>query len=64
MRARYYTNIKNWKSEWLLDEENVEIRQRLIQQIGYERICQELDAIELDNWKEYTLLKISADIYQ
>ncbi|MCY7336624.1 MAG: leucine-rich repeat domain-containing protein [Chamaesiphon sp.] len=58
LMARYYTNIKNWKSEWLLDEENVETRQRLIQQIGYERICQELGAIELDKWREYHLLKI------
>ena len=30
----------------------------MLQQIGYERICQELDAIRLDAWREYTLLKI------
>ena len=55
---RYWVEFSEWKSEWLLDEENIEIRQRLIQQIGYERICQELDAEELDSWREYTLLKI------
>jgi leucine-rich repeat protein SHOC2 len=46
----------------LLDEKNAEIRQVLIQQIGYDRICQELDAIDIDTWREYTLLKIGADI--
>jgi hypothetical protein len=30
----------------------------LIQGIGYARICQELQATELDSWREYTLLKI------
>lgn len=34
----------------------------LIQGIGYARICQELPAIELDTWQEYTLLKIDADV--
>jgi leucine-rich repeat protein SHOC2 len=54
--------LSDWNSKWLLDEENAEIRRVLIQQIGYDRICQELDAIDLDNWREYTLLKIDADI--
>jgi leucine-rich repeat protein SHOC2 len=26
--------------------------------LGYERICDELNAIALDTWREYTLLKI------
>jgi hypothetical protein len=30
----------------------------LIEQIGYEKICNELNAITLDDWREYTLLKI------
>lgn len=47
-----------WQSQWLLTEPNAEIRRVLIQGIGYGRICQELDYIELDNWREYTLLKI------
>jgi leucine-rich repeat protein SHOC2 len=59
---RYWTKLSDWNPKWLLDEENAEIRQVLIQQIGYDRICQELDAIDLDNWREYTLLKIDADI--
>ncbi len=47
-----------WKSHWLLSEENAELRRILIQSIGYNRICQELGAVELDSWQEYTLLKI------
>jgi leucine-rich repeat protein SHOC2 len=56
---RYWTKLSEWKAEWLRDESNAELRRRLIQQIGYERICQELDAIEIDSWREYTLLKIN-----
>lgn len=47
-----------WKSQWLLEETNAELRRVLIQGIGYERICQELGAVELDSWLEYTLLRI------
>jgi leucine-rich repeat protein SHOC2 len=55
---RYWNKLSEWKAEWLIDEDNTEIRRVLIQQIGYERICQELDAMTIDNWREYTLLKI------
>ena len=35
----------------------------LIERIGYARICCELQAVELDCWQEYTLLKIdNADV--
>ncbi|PHJ61452.1 hypothetical protein VF14_23575 [Nostoc linckia z18] len=53
---------KQWQPQWLLSEENAELRRVLIQGIGYARICQELQAIELDTWAEYTLLKIDADV--
>lgn len=59
---QYWTHLSQWKVEWLLTETNAEIRQQLIRQIGYERICEELQAIELDRWREYTLLKIDADL--
>ena len=55
---RYWTKLSDWKPEWLLDEDNSAIRHILIEQIGYEKICQEIDVITVDNWKEYTLLKI------
>lgn len=52
-----------WQSQWLLEEENAELRRVLIQGIGYSRLCQELQALELDAWREYSLLKIDdADI--
>ncbi|BAY83020.1 hypothetical protein NIES267_25060 [Calothrix parasitica NIES-267] len=47
-----------WKSQWLLEEQNAELRRILIQAIGYNKIYQELGAIELDSWQEYTLLEI------
>ena len=55
---RYWTDFDRWQPEWLLDEENVELRRILIQQIGYERICQELNIEELNSWREYSLLII------
>ena len=52
----------DWRSQWLLEESNAELRRILIQGIGYDRIVQELEAVELDAWREYSLLKIQADI--
>jgi leucine-rich repeat protein SHOC2 len=59
---RYWTKFSDWQPEWLLDEDNAEIRQVLIQQVGYEKICERLGAETSDNWREYILLKIEADI--
>jgi Leucine-rich repeat (LRR) protein len=62
---RYWTKFSNWKPEWLLNEDNSEIRRILIEQVGYEKIYQDLGAIILDSWREYTLLRIDGiqDIY-
>jgi internalin A len=52
-----------WQAQWLLEERNAELKRILIQKIGYDRICQQLQAVELDSWQEYTLLKIdNADV--
>ena len=51
-----------WKSAWLLDENNAEIRRLLITEIGYERICRELAATKIDKYREYELLKIKQDV--
>jgi hypothetical protein len=51
-----------WQASWLLAEENGELRRALIQGIGYARICQELAAVELDAWREYSLLRIHQEI--
>ncbi|MEG3959916.1 hypothetical protein QT982_31520, partial [Microcoleus sp. herbarium2] len=50
-----------WQAQWLLSEENAELRRLLIQRIGYPRIIQELEVTELDSWQEYTLLSIEFD---
>lgn len=50
-----------WKSEWILDQRNAELRRVLIQAIGFTRICDELNAISLDSWREYTLVQIPTD---
>ncbi len=50
-----------WQPSWLLQEQNAELRRVLIQGIGYNRIIEDLQAIELDSYQEYTLLKINSD---
>ncbi|MEG4487503.1 leucine-rich repeat domain-containing protein, partial [Microcoleus sp. D2_18a_B4] len=47
-----------WQSEWLLREDNAELRRVLIQGIGYARLCEELLATKIDIWQEYALLQI------
>lgn len=52
---------QQWKPEWLLQEYNAQIVGVLTKGIGYERIAKELEAIELDSYQEYTLLKINSN---
>ena len=59
---RYWTHLSQWQAEWLLTEPNAEVRRVLIQQIGCDRICHELATQTIDTWREYTLLKIDADV--
>jgi hypothetical protein len=47
-----------WQPQWLLKERNSEVRRILIQSIGYERVCQELEAETIDTWREYQLLRL------
>ncbi len=60
---KYFFHQHQWQAQWLLSEGNVEIRRLLIQTIGYDRICQELEAIQLDAWREYTLLGIDINVH-
>ncbi|MBD2449980.1 leucine-rich repeat domain-containing protein [Nostoc sp. FACHB-152] len=55
-------HFSQWQPQWLLEEDNAEVRRVLIQVIGYDRICEELQAQVLDSWQEYTLLCIDADV--
>jgi leucine-rich repeat protein SHOC2 len=59
---RYWIKFSDWNPEWLLDEENAEIRRTLIDRVGYEKICEKLGAIEIDFWREYHLITIPADV--
>jgi hypothetical protein len=59
---RYWTHLNQWKAEWLLTEDNAEVRRVLIQQLGYDRILQELGASAIDQYREYTLLRVDANI--
>jgi hypothetical protein len=52
----------NWRGEWLLEQRNAELRRVLIQGIGYERICEDLQAKECDRWQDYTLLQIESEV--
>ena len=54
LHRKYWTKLSEWKSEWLLDENNAEVRRALIAQIGYEKICHELNAVTVNTWREYT----------
>lgn len=50
---------EDWKSKWLLEEENTELRRVLIQGLGYDKIAAELHAEEIDSWREYTILRFN-----
>lgn len=54
--------FSQWRAEWILEENNSEIRRLLIATVGYQKILQELKSLELDRWREYTLLKIEQDL--
>lgn len=51
-----------WRCEWLLSETNAELRRVLLQGIGYDRICQELQCKTIDSWQEYDLLEIYSEV--
>ncbi|MDZ7957316.1 MAG: hypothetical protein RMY34_05335 [Aulosira sp. DedQUE10] len=51
-----------WQAQWLLTEDNAELRRVLIQGIGYDRMCEQLKAQVIDSWQKYTLLRIDADV--
>jgi hypothetical protein len=45
-----------WEARWVTQERNAGLRRILIREIGYARLCQELQAEIIDSWREYTLL--------
>lgn len=59
---KYELPLEGWEGKWLLEEKNAELRRVLIQGIGYDRLCQELEAVELDSWREYSLIRIDSQV--
>lgn len=51
-----------WRCEWLLSETNAELRRVLLQGIGYDRLCQELQVKTIDSWQEYDLLETNSEV--
>jgi hypothetical protein len=50
-----------WRASWLLEEPNAALRRVLLQGIGYGRICQELEAEEIDCYRDYRLLELAIE---
>lgn len=51
---------QQWQTQWLWEESNPQLRELLIQTIGYERICQDLQdkTVEIDTWQDYALVRV------
>ncbi len=54
--------LELWSAIWLLNTNNTELRKLFIEIIGYRKICEELEVLELDKWREYTLLKVDREV--
>ncbi len=46
---RYWDRLSNWRPEWLLDEENADVRSILVAQVRHQSICDRLNAILLNS---------------
>jgi len=51
-----------WKAEWILSVKNAELRRILVQAVSYEKLCTVLEVDEINQWENYTLLKIRRKI--
>jgi hypothetical protein len=56
---RYFVDIEDWELERILYEGDDSIRRWLIKEFGCQKICEKLQAIELDASSEFTLLKFT-----
>ncbi len=57
---RYWCKLADWQPEWLLDEQNPQVRDMLISHFGYQQICTQLNIRSVDEWRDYDLLKIES----
>ena len=46
---RYWDKLSNWRPEWLLDEENTDVRSILVSQVRHQSICDRLNETLLDS---------------
>ena len=44
-----------WKPEWFLEEENVEVKRLIAEQLGYDEIFEKLNSKKIHSWREYDL---------
>lgn len=59
----YMGSVKSaeWKSEWIVTEENTEIRRILLRVIPRKRLLEELKPETIDTWREYVLYQVKLE---
>lgn len=50
---------EHWQPEWILEENNAELRKILTETIGYDRALKTLGGKTLDTWREYELIEFN-----
>ena len=62
IRQKLGGRLEGRLKEELIDKqtEKAEVRRAIVRAIGYARLCQKLQAVELDSWREYALLEIKS----
>ena len=48
----------SWQAEWVVDEQNKQLKKILMKEIGAVRLCEELSLIEVETKGKYTLFKL------
>jgi hypothetical protein len=54
-------STQEWKTQWVFQESDPRVRRALLNGIGYNRVFEELQVIELDVYGKYSLLKVESD---
>jgi hypothetical protein len=49
---------QEWRVQWLFQESDSKVRRALLHGIGYRKICEELQVVEIDSLNEYSLLRV------
>ena len=51
-------HLEQWQPQWLLIENNIEVREALVKGIGYKKICSRLSVKEIDCWYNFLLIAV------